>query len=339
MVDMSDLLLSWMHCEKSLNNCNQINSLLILLNPISDKAMNAELNAIYEELIRLKTAGAERIYLEDETMELIQVKEAAPPGQANLSQELQSIIETKSTSTKEAPKQNPSTKPAAGVGKPLPAEAPVVELPSGDKETRMNWLRERVENCPTCNEHLSSFGKIVFGTGNPNADIFFCGEAPGADEEKTGEPFVGPAGKLLTKIIQATGLQRSDVYIGNILKWRPEHDKPYGNRPPTIEEMNFCLPYLKAQIEIVQPKVIIALGNTAVNGLLGPDPNRKLSQIRGQWHTFGATPLMITFHPSYLLRNGTMGTKRKVWEDMLKVMEKIGLEISDKQRGFFLPKN
>ena len=304
--------------------------------------MEDNLDAITEELVRLKAEGEDRVYIADETLELLkpeQTSQLTQPEPAALSQGLQILADSTPSSAKEASKQDADTKAKNTYGKPLPAEAPTVTLPDGDTETRINWLREKVENCPTCNEHLSSVGKIVFGVGNPNAEIFFCGEAPGADEERAGEPFVGPAGKLLTKIIQAMGLQRSDVYIGNILKWRPEHDKPYGNRPPTIEEMNFCLPYLKAQIEIVQPKVIVALGNTAVTGLLGPDPKRKLSQIRGQWHTFDNTPLMVTFHPSYLLRNGTMGTKRKVWEDMLKVMEKTEMEVSEKQRGFFLPKN
>ncbi len=304
--------------------------------------MKDNLDAIAEELIRLKAEGKERVNIADETLELLKPEQSSRPAQtepAALGQKLQKIETSTLPPTSGAPRQTTDTKTSSTYGKPLPAEAPKVPLPDGDAETRMNWLREKVESCPTCNEHLSSVGKIVFGVGNPNANIFFCGEAPGADEEKVGEPFVGPAGKLLTKIIQAMGLERSDVYIGNILKWRPEHDKPYGNRPPTIEEMDFCLPYLKAQIEIVQPKVIVALGNTAVTGLLGPDPKRKLSQIRGQWHTFGDKPLMVTFHPSYLLRNGTLGTKRKVWEDMLRVMEKTGMEISEKQRGFFLPKN
>ena len=300
--------------------------------------MTTELNAIYEELVRLKSEGEERIHLNDDTLKLIQPKPVPQPKPSNLSEKLQVLLEQPSTDSK-APQQDSNTKKPNAFMKPLPIEAPIVKLSDGDAETRMAWLRSKVENCPICNEHLSSFGKVVFGAGNPNADIFFCGEAPGADEEKAGEPFVGPAGQLLTKIIQAMGLQRSDVYIGNILKWRPEHDKPYGNRPPTIEEMNFCLPYLKAQIEIVQPKVIVALGNTAVTGLLGPDPKRKLSQIRGQWYTFETIPLMITFHPSYLLRNGTMSTKRKVWEDMLKVMEQTEMEISERQRGFFLQKD
>ena len=305
--------------------------------------MAVGLDAVYEELLRLKADGVERIFLSDATMELLKPE---PPSvsvgkSANCSQALESLIEqTKGSSAmeKQALKLDSGEKTKQTIGKSLPA-VPSVELPGGDAETRMGWLRDKVENCSVCKEHLSSFGKIVFGVGSSIADIFFCGEAPGADEEKAGEPFVGPAGKLLTKIIQAMGLQRDDVYIGNILKWRPEHDKPYGNRPPTIEEMNFCLPYLKAQTEIMQSKVIVALGNTAVTGLLGPDPKRKLSQIRGQWQTFETTPLMATFHPSYLLRNGTMDTKRKVWEDMLKVMEKTGMEINDRQRSFFLPKN
>jgi len=113
---------------------------------------------------------------------------------------------------------------------------------------------------------------------------------------------------------------------------------PFGNRPPTQEEMEVCLPYLKAQIEIVQPKVIVALGATAVSGLLGADPKRRMGDVRGKWLEFEGTPLMITFHPSYLLRNDTLKTKRMVWEDMMSVMEKIGMPISDKQQQFFLQK-
>ena len=193
--------------------------------------------------------------------------------------------------------------------------------------------------CEVCKEHLSEDGKIVFGTGSSQADIFFCGEAPDADEEREGEAFIGKPGQLLTKITSAMGLSSKNVFTTNILKWRPEHNKPYGNRPPSLDEMRFCLPYLKAQIKIIQPKVIVALGNTTVSGLLGHDPARKMGSVRGTWDQFETIPVMITFHPSYLLRNGTLKTKRMVWEDMLKVMEKCSLEISDQQRGFFLPKS
>jgi DNA polymerase len=206
-------------------------------------------------------------------------------------------------------------------------------------------LRDRVLNCPVCNEHTHGDYKVVFGVGNIDADIFFCGEAPGGDEEIQGEPFVGRAGQLLTKMIGAMGLKREDVYIGNILNWRPEMEerknktsvRQTGNRPPTEEEMKFCLPYLRAQLEVIQPKVIVALGSTAASGLLGFGSFKSLGSIRGKWHSFNDVPLMVTYHPSYLLRNASNNRqKRVVWEDLLQVMKKVDLPISEKQRGFFL---
>ena len=175
---------------------------------------------------------------------------------------------------------------------------------------------------------------MVFGVGNLDAEIFFCGEAPGAEEEKEGIPFVGPA-DLLTRIIEAMGIDREKVYIGNILNWRPRHNQSYGNRPPSVQEMSFCLPYLKAQIEIVKPKVLVALGKTATDGLLGHDPKRRLSDFRGKWCQVMDIPMMVTYHPSYLLHNPSKTSKRKVWEDMLLVMEKLEMNISDRQRAFF----
>lgn len=236
-----------------------------------------------------------------------------------------------------SPAKSAPVKAPVANGKPLPA-SPEIVLPEGDKETRLAWLRERVLGDPTCLEHVKPGKKLVFGTGTVDAEIFFCGEAPGAEEETAGEPFVGPAGELLTKIIVAMGLSREQVYIGNIMKWRPEMPTPIGNRPPTAEEMAFCLPFLRAQLEIVRPKVIVALGATAIEGLLGPDPDRRIGKIHGQWHAFNGIPLMPTYHPSYLLRNGTNRSKRTVWEDLLLVMGKIGLPISERQRGFFLSK-
>jgi len=304
------------------------------------KFMSTALEAIREELQRLQQEGVDRVFVEESTLEQLQVlrnpaPEVAQKKQSAPASELKELIGQKNPPTTKAAVP---AKPSPGPVLPIPEQPASFELPEGDATAQMAWLRKQVEQCPVCNAHHSKDGKIVFGVGSVEADIFFCGEAPGADEEVEGEPFVGEAGLLLNKIIQAMGLQREDVYIDNILKWRPVHDKPYGNRPPTIEEMNFCLPYLKAQISIVKPKVIIALGNSAVTGLLGPDPDRQMGSARGTWHTFENTALLITFHPSYLLRNDTLKTKRQVWEDMLQVMEKVGLPISDKQRSFFLPK-
>lgn len=213
---------------------------------------------------------------------------------------------------------------------------PSVVLPAGTKQEQWNWLKNKVLTCPHCLSHLYPGKKLVFGSGNLDAEIFFCGEAPGADEEEQGEVFVGRAGQLLTKIIEAMGIKRSDVYIGNIMNWRPETPNHIGNRPPTQEEMQFCLPYLKGQVEIVKPKVIVALGATAVSGLLGPDSQRRMRDCRGNWFEFNGTPLMVTYHPSYLLRNATNAAKRIVWEDMLQVMKFLNIPITERQKNYFL---
>ncbi|MDR2513568.1 MAG: uracil-DNA glycosylase [Puniceicoccales bacterium] len=215
-------------------------------------------------------------------------------------------------------------------------QPPRIELPQEEPHAQLAWLQKRVLTCPTCNEHKRPSKQLVFGTGAINAEIFFCGEAPGAEEETRGEPFVGPAGQLLTKIIEAMGLSREKVYIANIMKWRPELPTPYGDRPPTREEMAFCLPFLHAQLAIIKPKVIVALGATAIEGLLGHDPSRTIGKIHGHWQKFNSIPLMPTYHPSYLLRSKNPQAKRILWEDMLLLMEHIHLPISPRQRNFFL---
>ena len=203
-----------------------------------------------------------------------------------------------------------------------------------DKADLLGAIRERVGVCTKCAHLACSRTQTVFGVGNPDADLMFIGEAPGADEDQQGEPFVGRAGQLLTKIIETMGFKRSDVYIANILKCRPDMPRgSSGNRPPTPEEMQTCLPYLAEQIEIIRPKVMVALGKTAVEGLLGAcGPMR---EMRGRWHSHQETPLMITYHPSYLLRNQSPTEKRKVWEDMLQVLERLGRPITEKQRNYF----
>ncbi len=195
-------------------------------------------------------------------------------------------------------------------------------------------LRQRAMACLKC-EHLATSRKnVAFGVGNTNAELMFVGEAPGADEDVQGEPFVGRAGQLLTKIIETMGLTRDSVYIANILKCRPDTPgQPTGNRKPTLEEMQTCIPFLHEQIDLIQPKVIVALGGTAVEGLLGKTAG--ITRLRGTWQSYRNIPLMPTYHPAYLLRNQGPMEKRRVWEDMLQVMEKLGMAISEKQRNFF----
>jgi DNA polymerase len=168
----------------------------------------------------------------------------------------------------------------------------------------------------------------------------FVGEAPGYDEERLGEPFVGKAGQLLDKIIAAMGLKRSDVYISNIVKWRPgtsgSGDQGTANRKPTAEEMEAAKPYVLEEIAIIQPRTIVALGATAAAGLLGDES--PVGSLRSKFHDLGGTPVMVTYHPSYLLRSGSNADKRKVWEDLLMVMDHLGMPVSEKQRGFFLSK-
>ena len=209
-------------------------------------------------------------------------------------------------------------------------------LPSAPGEgDALESLRQRALACAKCDHLVASRKQVVFGVGNPAADLMFVGEAPGADEDELGEPFVGQAGKLLTKIIDTMGLSRGEVYIANILKCRPDTPgRSTGNRQPTLDEMKTCVPWLHEQIDLIQPRVLVALGKTAVGGLL--EKEVAITRFRGQWQEYRGIPLMPTFHPAYLLRNQSLAEKRKIWEDMLAVMDRLGMEISEKQRGFFL---
>lgn len=178
---------------------------------------------------------------------------------------------------------------------------------------------------------------MVFAVGNPNASIVFVGEAPGAEEERKREPFVGPAGQLLTKIITAMGLSRADVYITNICKFRPAmDDQGSGNRKPTADEMRACLPFVLAEIDIIRPAVIVALGATAAEGL---GIAGSVSKNRGRLHSLKGTPVVVTYHPSFLLRQEQEGrgieAKRHSWEDIMLAMQQAGMPVSEKQRNFF----
>ena len=231
------------------------------------------------------------------------------------------------------PAVKPPTPPAAPT-------LPAVNLSPTEKIAAFNSLRERVLACVKCPHLVTTRKSIVFGVGDPNAPLMFVGEAPGADEDRLGEPFVGAAGQKLTGIITGMGLTRETVYIANVLKCRPNQPPgESGNRKPSPDEMGTCLPYLLEQIQLIQPRVIVALGGTAVEGLFAIS-DAHITRRRGQWMDLRGTPVMPTFHPSYVLRaeaNADKGRtiKRQVWEDMLQVMERLAMPISEKQRGFF----
>jgi uracil-DNA glycosylase family 4 len=224
---------------------------------------------------------------------------------------------------------------AAPVSLSLEPPSLVPTLTADSKTAAFEELRQRVLACVKCAHLVAERKNVVFGVGNIDADLMFVGEAPGADEDEQGEPFVGKAGQLLTKIIQAMGLTRDSVYIANILKCRPDTPgQSAGNRKPTTEEMQTCIPFLHEQIDLIRPKVLVALGATAVEGLLGKTVG--ITRLRGNWQTYRGIPLMPTYHPAYLLRNQAMSEKRRVWEDMLQVMEKLAMPVSEKQRNYFL---
>lgn len=304
--------------------------------------MRSALTAITTELKRLKTAGVKDVAVSDDTLaalrRVVGARKAAVAGK-----EIASAAKSPSQSVEVKPSMpTRSTSKAESAAAVLP-KPPEFTLPTGDKQARWVALREQVLKDATCCAHVRPEKKVVFGVGNIDAQIMFVGEAPGGEEEVQGEPFVGPAGQLLTKMIAGMGLGRGDVYIGNIMNWRPEIPTApgavqYGNRPPTADEMAYCLPYLKAQIEVVNPSLLVALGATAAQGLLGAGSFKALGEVRGKWHEFAGKPLMVTYHPSYILRNPTNRSKRMIWEDLLKVMERAGLPISEKQRAFFLEK-
>jgi len=244
-----------------------------------------------------------------------------PPAIAHFSSP---VIQKEETLPKPAAKPAPQ-KSAPVVVPVIPkiAPLPIVAGPSlfesmekvaGDSLLK---TREDLGECTRCKLH-STRHKIVFGDGNPKAELIFVGEGPGADEDAQGLPFVGRAGKLLTQMIEAMGLQRKDVYICNVVKCRPPE-----NRQPEEDEVKSCSPFLMRQIDAIAPKVIVCLGATAAKTLL--QTNRGISQFRGEWLEFRGRKLLATYHPAYLLRNPP--AKSEVWKDLQKVMAVLGLEV------------
>ena len=263
-------------------------------------------------------AEAYLTWLQDEGGKLVEIDRGArPPVSPRKTAAAPAVVPVaaqakpaaRSTARAVSPPPNPEVRvtPAVQAVPAAPTSVPV------DVEAGLRKVAEAIERCTKCSLHKTRT-RSVPGQGNPDPEIMFLGEAPGADEDEQGLAFVGRAGQLLTKMIQAMGLQREDVFIANILKSRPPD-----NRPPLPEEIEACLPYLKEQIRLLKPKVIVALGATAVRGLLALEG---ITKLRGKWLTFEGIPLMPTYHPAYLLRNPP--AKKEVWEDLQAVLKKLG---------------
>ena len=300
------------------------------------------LDGTIQHLHDLKDRGVRFVSVSPETLaSLSQARPAAPPRSSSVPpvpapRPVASPPANPMPITPKPLEPKPAPVPALSLSLPVETPTPAAAVLSPEaRATAFAELRQRATACVRCPNLVAARKNVVFGVGDINAQLMFIGEAPGADEDTQGEPFVGKAGQLLTKIIQAMGLTRNSVYIGNILKCRPDTPgQASGNRKPTPEEMQTCIPYLHEQIDLIRPRVIVALGATAVEGLLGKTIG--ITKLRGQWRTYRGTPLMPTYHPAYLLRNQSLSEKRRVWEDMLQVMERLSLPISQKQRDYFL---
>jgi DNA polymerase len=274
------------------------------------------LDATISHLESLKRAGVTHLPVRRETMEALGRPVAAAP--------------VAPVATNPPPMASPQA-----VATPSDMFAERIRCTGSTKTEQMASLREQALACVKCKHLAASRTQVVFGVGNPESGLMFVGEAPGADEDAQGEPFVGRAGQLLTKIIETMGFKRGDVYIGNILKCRPNMPAgESGNRQPTDLEMQTCLPWLHAQIDIIQPKVIVALGAVALRGLL-PELSGGITKLRGRWLLYRNIPMMPTYHPAFVLRQYTMQNRRLVWEDMLAVLERLGRPITPKMQSYF----
>ena len=297
------------------------------------------IDALLAELHRQKAAGVRRVSVSDESLEVLRAlagKTSVAPAPAAAPRASAPSLATQPVRA--------VAKPSIGVASPKPAAAeipikplptpPVLDLPAGSSAERLAWVHARIASCAVLREQLKPGEKPVLGHGSPEARVLFVGEAPTLEEVEAGRFFVGAAGDLLRKILAAAALAETDVYITGLMAWRPEPPTAYGKRPPNAAEVAFNLPYLRAQVEAIQPKVIVALGAQAFDALT--QAKRTITQERGHWHEFAGRPLMPTLHPSYLLHNSSLSAKRAVWEDFLAVLERLGIEPTAKQRGYFL---
>ncbi len=262
--------------------------------------------------------GIYDFYRRSETLQLPDFAAAQPPQDPALAADMQDATiptddgdDLARRTNKTVPLLDFAAVPDAQQRATLPEAAAV------NRNLALTIIREDIGDCTRCVLHQQGRKQIVFGVGNPHAELMFIGEAPGADEDQQGEPFVGRAGQLLTNMIKAMGVSREQVYIANIIKCRPP-----GNRTPEREECETCSPFLMRQIDIVQPKAIVALGAVAAKTLL--QISAPMSEFRGKWFDFRGSQLTVTYHPAFLLRDPRQ--KKETWKDLQMVMKFLGLQ-------------
>jgi DNA polymerase len=295
------------------------------------------LDILLEELKRQKAAGVRRVSITADSLATLKSLAGAPVAPAAATASAPSVRPAAVTGSAPArpalaPVVPAAPKPAVVSAAPMP-DAPIFTLAAGTKAERLQALRQLVDACAETKKHLTASHRALLGHGSADAKVVFVGEAPSLEEMEAGQAFAGASGELLQKILGAAAISPADYYLAPVMVWRPEPPTQYGKRPPTARELAFNLPYLRAQIDVVAPRIVVALGAQAFEALHGRTPS--ITQARGQWFDLAGVPLMPTYHPNYLLHNPSASAKRAVWEDFLLVMEKLGLPISEKQRGFF----
>ena len=295
------------------------------------------LDILLEELKRQKAAGVRRVSITADSLATLKSLAGAPVAPAAATASAPSVRPAAVTGsaparTALAPVVPAAPKPAVVSAAPMP-DAPIFTLAAGTKAERLQALRQLVDACAETKKHLTASHRALLGHGSADAKVVFVGEAPSLEEMEAGQAFAGASGELLQKILGAAAISPADYYLAPVMVWRPEPPTQYGKRPPTARELAFNLPYLRAQIDVVAPRIVVALGAQAFEALHGRTPS--ITQARGQWFDLAGVPLMPTYHPNYLLHNPSASAKRAVWEDFLLAMEKLGLPISEKQRGFF----
>ena len=296
------------------------------------------LDILLEELKRQKAAGLRRVSISDESLASLKALAGAPavsPAPAAAAKPAPTPVGVRPAAPVAAvrPVTPVAVKPTVVATTPAIADAPIFTLPSGTKAERMQALRQIVDACAETKKHLAGSHRALLGHGSLDAKVVFVGEAPSLEEMEAGKAFAGASGELLHKILAAAAISPADCFFAPVMVWRPEPPTQYGKRPPTARELAFNVPYLRAQIDVVAPRVVVALGAQAFEALHGRSPT--ITQARGQWFDLAGVPLLPTFQPNYLLHTPSATAKRTVWEDFLLLMDKLGLPISEKQRGFF----